>query len=137
MDYHPRDSAKVQRVVFLCLKHYLQNVKTNVSNARMNIPKAMRSLKSKCFISTHPHTRFSNKILLPFLNSYKLPERPCTFPCAAFPNPCFISYFLFFFCKSQLLLPWHLSVQALPRISVHCCHWSVRLLPSLHQKMLL
>ena len=32
-------------VVFLCLKHYLINVNTNVSNARMNIPKAIRSLK--------------------------------------------------------------------------------------------
>lgn len=46
------------RVVFLCLKHYLINVNTNVSNAKMNIPKAMRSLKSKsCFllsISTTP-----------------------------------------------------------------------------------
>ena len=44
-------------VVFLCLKHYLINVKTNVSNARMNIPKAIRSLKSKWFllsISTTP-----------------------------------------------------------------------------------
>ena len=41
-------------VVFLCLKHYLINVNTNVSNARMNIPKAIRSLKSKCFISTTP-----------------------------------------------------------------------------------
>ena len=39
---------------FLCLKHYLINVNTNVSNARMNIPKAIRSLKSKCFISTTP-----------------------------------------------------------------------------------
>lgn len=41
-------------VVFLCLKHYLIYVNTNVSNARMNIPKAIRSLKSKCFISTTP-----------------------------------------------------------------------------------
>ena len=39
---------------FLCLKHYVINVNTNVSNARMNIPKAIRSLKSKCFISTTP-----------------------------------------------------------------------------------
>ena len=31
-------------VVFLCLRHYLINVKTNVSNARMNIAKAIRSL---------------------------------------------------------------------------------------------
>lgn len=36
------------------LKHYLINVNTNVSNARMNIPKAIRSLKSKCLISTTP-----------------------------------------------------------------------------------
>ena len=39
---------------FYALNHYRQNVKTNVSNARMNIPKAIRSLKSKCFISTTP-----------------------------------------------------------------------------------
>ena len=38
-------------VVFLCLKHYLINVNTNVSNARMNIPKAIRSLKSNGFLS--------------------------------------------------------------------------------------
>ena len=56
-------------VVFLCLKHYLINVKTNVSNARMNIPKAIKSLKSKGFLSisttpilcrieaSHPATR--------------------------------------------------------------------------------
>lgn len=43
--------AKVSGVVFLCSKHYLINVKTNVSNARMNIPKAIRSLKSKGFLS--------------------------------------------------------------------------------------
>ena len=42
-------------VVFLCLDHYLINVNTNVSNARMNIPKAIRSLKSNfLFISTTP-----------------------------------------------------------------------------------
>ena len=43
----PHHSAKVPGWFFLCLKHYLINVKTNVSNARMNIPKAIRSLKSK------------------------------------------------------------------------------------------
>lgn len=36
------------RVVF-AMYCYLQNVKTNVSNARMNIPKAIKSLKSKWF----------------------------------------------------------------------------------------
>ena len=36
---------------FYALKHYLINVNTNVSNAKMNIPKAIRSLKSKCFLS--------------------------------------------------------------------------------------
>ena len=30
---------------FYALKHYLINVNTNVSNARMNIPKAIRYLK--------------------------------------------------------------------------------------------
>jgi len=45
-------------VVFSMQKHYLINVKTNVSNARMNIPKAIRSLKSNGFlsISTTPHS---------------------------------------------------------------------------------
>ena len=39
------------RVVFLCKQHYFKNVKTNVSNARTNIPKAIRSLKSNGFLS--------------------------------------------------------------------------------------
>ena len=39
------------RVVFLCEKHYFKNVNTNVSNARTNIPKAIRSLKSNGFLS--------------------------------------------------------------------------------------
>ena len=39
--------AKVPGWFFYALKHYLINVKTNVSNARMNMPKAIRSLKSK------------------------------------------------------------------------------------------
>ena len=38
---------------FLCLKHYLINVNTNVSNARMNIPKAIRSLKSYSVFTVH------------------------------------------------------------------------------------
>ena len=33
-------------VVFLCLKHYLIKVKTNVCNAKMNIPKDIKSLTS-------------------------------------------------------------------------------------------
>ena len=36
------------RVVFLCII-YLQNVKTNVSNAKRKIPKVSKSLKSKLF----------------------------------------------------------------------------------------
>ena len=47
---HPKP-VKVMRVVFLCRKHYFKNVKTNVSIAKMNIPKAIRSLKSKGFLS--------------------------------------------------------------------------------------
>ena len=48
--------AKVPGWFFYALKHYLINVNTNVSNARMNIPNAIRSLKSKwlLFISTTP-----------------------------------------------------------------------------------
>ena len=56
-------------VVFLCLKHYFKFENTNVSNARMNIPKAIRSLKPNGFLSisttpilcrievSHPATR--------------------------------------------------------------------------------
>ena len=60
------------------LKHHLINVNTNVSNARMNIPKAIRSLKSKGFLSisttpilcrievSHPVTRlFWQKHIIP------------------------------------------------------------------------
>ena len=43
--------VKVLRVVFYWLKHYLTNINTHVSNARMNIPKAIRSLKSNGFLS--------------------------------------------------------------------------------------
>ena len=38
----------------LALMHYFKFEKMNVSNARINIPKAIRSLKSKCLISTTP-----------------------------------------------------------------------------------
>ena len=48
---HPLYSGKVLRVVFYMLKHYLRFKKMNVSNAKMNIPKAMRSLKSKFLLS--------------------------------------------------------------------------------------
>ena len=65
----PHHSPKFQGWFFYALKHYLINVKTNVSNARMNIPKAIRSLKSNGFLSistipilcrievSHPATR--------------------------------------------------------------------------------
>ena len=39
---------------FYALNHYRQNVNMNVSNAKMNIPNDIKSLKSKCFISTTP-----------------------------------------------------------------------------------
>ena len=67
----PQYSSKFPGWFFYALKHYLINVNTNVSNARMNIPKAMRSLKSKGFLSisitpilcrievSHPVTRLS------------------------------------------------------------------------------
>lgn len=65
----PHHSPKFQGWFFYALKHYLINVKTNVSNAKMNIPKAIRSLKSNGFLSisttpilcrievSHPATR--------------------------------------------------------------------------------
>ena len=43
--------AKVPGWFFYALKHYFKFAKTNVSNARMNIPKAIRSLKSNGFLS--------------------------------------------------------------------------------------
>ena len=61
--------AKVPGWFFYALKHYFKFAKTNVSNARMNIPKAIRSLKSNGFLSisttpilcrievSHPATR--------------------------------------------------------------------------------
>ena len=53
----PLHSPKFPGWFFYALRHYRQNVKTNVSNAKMNIPKASKSLKSKGFllsISTTP-----------------------------------------------------------------------------------
>ena len=61
--------AKVPGWFFYALKHYFKFANTNVSNARMNIPKAIRSLKSNGFLSisitpilcrievSHPATR--------------------------------------------------------------------------------
>ena len=47
----PHYSAKVPGWFFYALKHYRQNVNTNVSNAKMNVPKAIRSLKSNGLLS--------------------------------------------------------------------------------------
>ena len=70
----PHHSAKVPGWFFYALKHYFKFAKTNVSNARMNIPKAIRSLKSNGFLSisttpilcrievSHPATRLSLSI---------------------------------------------------------------------------
>ena len=84
----PCHRSKFRGGFFLCKKHYLINVKTNVSNARMNIPKAIRSLKSNGFLSisttpilcnikwrsSHPVTRLSLTAILtqisPSYNSY-------------------------------------------------------------------
>ena len=43
--------AKVPGWFFYALKHYFKFANTNVSNARMNVPKAIRSLKSNGFLS--------------------------------------------------------------------------------------
>ncbi len=58
-NYHLFHSPKFTRVVFLCLspgfkKRYLRLLKIKVSNAIMNIPKAIKSLKSR-FIRTTSH----------------------------------------------------------------------------------
>ena len=46
LENHPATGQSLG-VVFLC--SYLQNVKTNVSNAKRNMPKVSKSLKSKRF----------------------------------------------------------------------------------------
>ena len=75
--------AKVPGWFFYALKHYFKFAKTNVSNARMNIPKSIRSLKSNGFLSisttpilcrievSHPATRL-------FLFIYYHKDRQCT-----------------------------------------------------------
>ncbi len=50
----PFTLPKYTRVVFLCEKRYWLIKMIRVSNARMNIPKAIRSLKSN-FICTTSH----------------------------------------------------------------------------------
>ena len=43
----PCKLSQSQEGGFFMLKYYLPNVKTNVSNTIMNVPKAIKSLKSK------------------------------------------------------------------------------------------
>ena len=91
-------------VVFLCLKHYLINVNTNVSNARMNIPKAIRSLKSNGFLSIsttpilcrievgHPATRLFLSIyyhigIINTTNISAAHRKPLRFACPCLEEP--------------------------------------------------
>ena len=76
-------AGQSSRVVFLCQKHYLINVKTNVSNARMNMPKAIRSLKSNgfLFISTTPILCINKMKVKPPCNTIVL----CYYSNASFP----------------------------------------------------
>ena len=58
-------TGQVIRVVFLCKKHYLINENMNVSNAIMNIPKAIRSWKVKRCLSmagTSPFLKFNHNM---------------------------------------------------------------------------
>ena len=87
---------------FYALKHYLINVNTNVSNARMNIPKAIKSLKSKGFLSisttpilcrievSHPATR------LFLVEVYHIPIRIST-DCCHLVNICILLHKCTFF----------------------------------------
>ena len=87
---------------FYALKHYLINVNTNVSNARMNIPKAIKSLKSKGFLSisttpilcrievSHPATR------LFLVEVYHIPIRIST-DCCHLVNLCILLHKCTFF----------------------------------------
>ena len=115
----PKTGQSFMRVVFLCLKHYLINVNTNVSNARMNIPNAIRSLKSNGFLSisttpilcrievSHPVTRlFSQTVyhdfyLLTILFSVIFIIYHCYFFINSTQNTFYhlkISYVYFFYC---------------------------------------
>ena len=94
--------AKVPGWFFYALKHYLINVKTNVSNARMNIPKAIKSLKSKGFLSisttpilcrievSHPVTR------LFLVEVYHITIHIST-DCCHLVNPCIVLHKCTFF----------------------------------------
>ena len=98
----PPQLAKVPGWFFYALKHYLINVKTNVSNARMNIPKAIKSLKSKGFLSisttpilcrievSHPATR------LFLVEVYHITIRIST-DCCHLVNPCIVLHKCTFF----------------------------------------
>lgn len=58
-------TGQVIRVVFLCKKHYLMNENMNVSNAIMNIPKAIRSWKVKRCLSmagSSPFLKFNHNM---------------------------------------------------------------------------
>lgn len=108
-------------VVFLCQKHYLINVKTNVSNARMNIPKAMRSLKSKCFISTTPilcRIEVSHPVLksTPALFNFRI-CRLCTSE--------FVSFTIDFSHFGIILLNWRKHLRCYPRFK-RLCRWKFR-----------
>ena len=98
----PPQLAKVPGWFFYALKHYLINVKTNVSNARMNIPKAIKSLKSKGFLSisttpilcrievSHPVTR------LFLVEVYHITIHIST-DCCHLVNPCIVLHKCTFF----------------------------------------
>lgn len=84
-------------------KHYRQNVNTNVSNARMNSPKVIKSLKSNFIRITsilcsrkevnHPVTRLFHKIV--YHNKKYISIKNVVFPAAYFCSATI--YFLRFF----------------------------------------
>lgn len=60
-----RQSLPPLLAVFLCRQHYFKNVKKNVSNARANISKAIRSLKKTFFVHQHHPILCMNRSQLP------------------------------------------------------------------------
>lgn len=85
----PTDLSKYRGWFFYALnKHYRQNVKTKVSNARMNSPKVIKSLKPNFTRTTsilcrkevnHPVTRLFHENSLPVVNYFFYPLLSTTF----------------------------------------------------------
>ena len=88
--------AKVPGWFFYALKHYFKFAKTNVSNARMNIPKAIRSLKSNGFLSISTTPILCKRVVSETLEPLKI---QCFQTLFFFFYLNFYSFFCIFFLK--------------------------------------